>query len=105
MAQIAALAALDDDEFMHRVVAVNKEGREYFYSEFERLGLPYIRSQTNYVMVDTKQDIRQVFLDLQREGVIIRPAYIWDMPTWARVSVGTGEENKKFIQALEKVLA
>lgn len=105
LAQIAALAALDDDEFMHRVVAVNKEGREYFYSEFERLGLPYIRSQTNYVMVDTKQDIRQVFLDLQREGVIIRPAYIWDMPTWARVSVGTGEENKKFIQALEKVLA
>ena len=105
LAQIAALAALDDDEFLQRVVAVNKEGREYFYQEFDRLGLPYVKSQTNYVMVDTKKDIRQVFEDLQREGVIIRPAYIWDMPTWARVSVGTREENKKFIQALEKVLA
>ena len=105
LAQIAALAALDDDEFLQRVVAVNKEGREYFYKEFDRLGLPYVKSQTNYVMVDTKKDIRQVFLHLQREGVIVRPAYIWDMPTWARVSVGTMEENKKFIQALKKVLA
>jgi len=105
LAQIAALAALDDDEFLEKVIASNREGREYLYAEFERLGLPYVKSETNFMLVDTKKDIQQVFLDLQRHGIIVRPAHIWDMPTWARVSVGTREENEKFIRALEQVLA
>jgi histidinol-phosphate aminotransferase len=105
LAQIGAMAALDDDEFLEQVTAVNREGREYLYQEFERMELPYVKSQANFMLVDTKKDIRQVFVDLQREGVIIRPAFIWNLPTWARVTVGTKEQNKKFIAALEKVLA
>lgn len=105
LAQVGAAAALDDDEFLQKVTALNREGREYLYQEFDRLGLPYVKSQANFILVDTKKDIKQVFVDLQKEGVIIRPAHIWNLPTWARVTVGTKEENQKFIQALEKVLA
>ncbi len=105
LAQIGAIAALDDDEFLKKVTDVIREGREYLYQEFERMGLPYVKSHTNFMMVDTKKDIKQVFVDLQREGVIVRPAHIWNLPTWARVTVGTMEENRKFIEALEKVLA
>ena len=70
LAQIGAMAALDDDEFLEQVTAVNREGREYLYQEFERMELPYVKSQANFMLVDTKKDIRQVFVDLQREGVI-----------------------------------
>jgi histidinol-phosphate aminotransferase len=104
VAQAAAVAALDDDEFVQKVHDMNSAGREYLYREFERLGLPYVKSQTNFILVDTKQDIKRVFQDLQREGVIIRPGHIWNLPTYARVSVGTLEENRKFVAALEKVL-
>ncbi|MGI6128955.1 MAG: histidinol-phosphate transaminase [bacterium] len=105
LAQIGAAAALDDDEFLQKVTTVNREGREYLYKEFDRLGLPYVKSQTNFMMVDTKKDIKKVFVELQEQGIIIRPAFIWNLPTWARVTVGTMEENQRFIQALEKVLA
>ncbi|MDK2882415.1 MAG: histidinol-phosphate aminotransferase [Bacillota bacterium] len=104
VAQAGALAALDDDEFVKKVHDLISAGREYLYKEFERLGLPYVKSQTNFILVDTKQDIRRVFQDLQREGVIIRPGHIWNLPTYARVTVGTPEQNEKFIRALEKVL-
>jgi histidinol-phosphate aminotransferase len=105
LAQIAAVAALDDDEFLEQVITMNREGREYLYQEFERLGLPYVKSETNFMLVDTKKDVREVFVELQQQGVIVRPAYIWDMPTWLRVSVGTRDQNEKFIQTLEQSLA
>ena len=80
------------------------EGKKYLYKEFERLGLDYIPSQTNFVFLDLKMDSTKVFKALLKEGVIVRTGDIFDYPTYIRVTVGTAEQNKRFISSLEKVL-
>ncbi|HPT83848.1 MAG TPA: aminotransferase class I/II-fold pyridoxal phosphate-dependent enzyme [Limnochordia bacterium] len=101
LTQAAALAALDDEEFLARTVANNNAGKEYLYGQLERLGLPYGRTEANHLMFDARRDAQAVFQALLNKGVIIRPVG----GTWLRVSIGTMEENRVFISALEEVLA
>lgn len=104
IAQTGALAALEDEEFTERVLKNNEEGKSYLYEEFERMALPYTPSHTNFVFVDLRRDSREIFQSLLREGIIIRPGDLWSCPTFARVTIGTMEENRKFIAALKKIL-
>ena len=104
IAQAGALAALEDEEFKEKVLRNNDEGKDYLYEEFEKMGLPYTPSYTNFVFVDLGRDSGGIFESLLREGVIIRPGHLWNYPTFARVTIGTMEENQKFIGALKKAL-
>ncbi len=81
-----------------------REGRVYLYRELEKMGLFYVPSQANFVFIDFGRNSSEVFKDLLREGVIIRPGMIWKYPTFARVTVGRMEDNRRFIRALKKVL-
>jgi len=105
VAQAAAVAALDDEEHVRKTVANNRQGKEYLYREFERLGLPYVPTQTNFLLVDVKRPSQPVFEALLRQGVIVRPGGFFGLPTMLRVSIGTMTENQRFIAALENVLA
>ncbi|KXZ38940.1 histidinol phosphate aminotransferase apoenzyme [Alkalithermobacter thermoalcaliphilus JW-YL-7 = DSM 7308] len=100
LAQVAALAALEDQDFIKESFNVNKSGKEYLYKEFDSMGLEYALSETNHIYVNVNKDAFEVFDKLQREGVIIRPI----KDTFIRVSIGTMEENKIFIEKLRKVL-
>lgn len=100
LAQVAAIAALHDPDFLQRSFDVNKEGKLYLYKEFERLNITYAPSEANHIFFLTEQDGFEVFDKLQRRGVIIRPMG----KNYLRVSIGTMEENKKFIEELEAVL-
>lgn len=102
VAQAAALAALDDEEYRKRVLKNNEEGKAFLQAEFKKMGLPCAPSQTNFVFVDLKRDSQEVFQALLKKGVIIRPGYIWNCPTCARITMGTMEQNKKFIKALKE---
>jgi len=102
IAQAAALAALDDDDYRAAVLKNNEEGKAYLMGEFERMGLPFAPSQTNFIFVDLKMDCRQAFDSILRKGIIIRPGHIWNSPTCARVTIGTMDQNRKFIRALEE---
>lgn len=104
VAQAAALAALEDEEYRERVLKNNEEGKAYLYNEFQKLGLPYAPSQTNFVFVDLKNDCQRVFQDLLKKGIIIRPGNLWDCDTCARITIGTMEQNKTFIEALKGCL-
>jgi histidinol-phosphate aminotransferase len=104
-AQAAAVAATYDDTFVERGKQVNAEGLQQLISAFDRLGLTYIPSQANFIMVDTKRPCREVFHALLRRAVIVRTGDIFGLPTMIRVTVGTREQNNKFITALETVLA
>ena len=104
VAQAAATAALSDPEHVRRTVALNAEGLRCFYTEFEKMGLRYVPSEGNFVLVDTGRDSRDVFAQLQRKGVIIRAAYGMGLPQHIRVSTGTMAENRRFIAALKEVL-
>jgi histidinol-phosphate aminotransferase len=104
LAQVAAVAALDDEDHAIRSIQLVYEGRKYLYKELDRVGLSYVPSQANFVFVDFEKDSEEVFQALLREGIIIRPGRVWGFPTFARVTIGRMEDNQRFIKALKKIL-
>jgi histidinol-phosphate aminotransferase len=103
-AQNAAVAALQDKEYLKLVHETNKCGKEYLYKEFKKLELEYIETNANFIMVRTKLDDKLIFNELLKKGIIIRPGYLLGMPGWMRVSIGTKGQNEVFIAALENIL-
>jgi histidinol-phosphate aminotransferase len=103
-AQIAATAAVDDEAFVTEGKRVNAEGMKQLTDAFAALGLPFIPSRANFVMVDVRRPCRTVFDALLRQGVIVRTGDIFGMPTFLRVTVGTTAQNARFLAALTDVL-
>jgi histidinol-phosphate aminotransferase len=103
IAQAGALAALDDAAHVRKTKAETRRGLAYLYREFDRLKLEYVPSCANFVLVNVG-DGDKVFVGLQRRGVIVRPMRGYKMPAWVRVTVGTMEENRRFIGALRAEL-
>ncbi len=104
LAQVGALAALDDVEYLRRGVELNEIGKQYYYRELDRLGLEYVPSEANFVLVKTRIPGRDLFKLLLKKGVIIRPVDGYGLPEYVRVSVGLPEENARFIAELESIL-
>lgn len=104
LAQFAALGALDDDEHIKRTKELTIEGLKYFYSEFDKMGIEYERSYGNFVLMRSPIKSMELYNNLLKEGVIVRPVGGYGLPDYLRVSVGLMKENKKFIAALKKVL-
>lgn len=103
LAQVAATAALEDEDYRHRMVSLVREGRNYFYREFYKLGFFYVPSEANFVLVKVGNG-EKIFQDLLRKGVIVRPMDEYALPEFIRITVGTMSQNKKFIKALQEVL-
>ena len=99
LAQAGALAGLGDDEHIERTKAVNREGRDYLQRTFGELGLEYIPSHANFVLVKTG-DGDDLFQYALRRGVILRAMRSYQLPEWTRVSVGTMVQNEKFVGVL-----
>ncbi|NMB01043.1 MAG: histidinol-phosphate transaminase [Firmicutes bacterium] len=102
--QAAALAALDDTAFLEKIVENNNVGKEYLYQAFDTMGLDYGKTQANHIMFNSGRDASGIFQELLKKGVIIRPVSGLNYKTWLRVSIGTMEENRVFIEALKEVL-
>lgn len=101
LAQAAALAALDDTEHIRRTRDTNRAGLRQLEEGFRALGLRWIPSAANFVLVQVG-DGQRAFLDLQRQGVITRPMAVYGLPEWLRITVGTEEENRRCLAALER---
>jgi histidinol-phosphate aminotransferase len=104
VAQAAAIASIADQDHVKRSRQLNSEGKHYFYGEFERMGLPYAKSEANFVWVNIKTDCKKVFIEMLKRGVIIRTGDIFGCPTHVRISIGKPEENTRCINVLEEVL-
>ena len=104
LAQVAAVAALSDEDHVIKSIQLVYEGKRYLYKELDKRGLSYVPSQANFIFIDFEKDSGEVFKGLLREGVIIRPGKIWGYPTFARVTIGKMEHNRRFIKALKKIL-
>jgi len=102
-AQWGALAALGDLEHVQRSLEVNRQGLVYLQGEFRRLGLEFVPSHANFVLVRVGNG-QEVFQKLLKQGVIVRPMAGYRFPEHVRVTVGTMNENRKFIAALENVI-
>jgi histidinol-phosphate aminotransferase len=109
LALAAATAALEDEEFVNKSAAMNHGGMEVLGTELKRLGIAYIPSSANFVTfriapVDHKPQAGAVYQKLLKQGVIVRPLAGYEMPDHLRVTVGTPQENERFLDALKKVL-
>lgn len=104
LAQAAALAALQDTAHLQRTVANNRQGKAYLTAMCDKLGLHYIPSQGNFLMIDVGRPAGEVFEALLRQGVIVRPGTGFGRPTFIRVSIGTPQENERFTAALRTAL-
>jgi histidinol-phosphate aminotransferase len=104
LAQAAALAALEDGEHVRYAVENNAKQAEWLEGGITSLGYHLKPVWTNFISFDVKQDAREVARKLRGEGVLIRPLTAWGAPTSIRVTIGTAEQNARFLQALGKVM-
>jgi histidinol-phosphate aminotransferase len=108
LAQAAAIAALNDKPFLQKSAELNAQGYRRLTEAFDKLGLEYVPSDGNFVLVRVGNDDgagNRVNLELLKQGVIVRPVGNYGLPQWLRVTIGLPDENEAFIAALEKSLA
>lgn len=105
LAQAGACAAMDDKDFVDRTLKLVGREKNFLYEELDKMGLEYVETPTNFMMINVKRDCVKVFEQLICKGVIVRDMKAWGFDTFIRVSVGTRSENEIFIETLKKVLA
>ena len=103
LAQAAALAGLADTEHMARTKRITDEGRDLLQKTFAKMDLEFVPSFANFVLVNVG-DGRRVFENLLKKGIIVRAMNSYKLPAWVRVSIGTPEENRRFLDELAAVL-
>ncbi len=104
-AQAAAVAALKDSNFMEKSISyINKE-KEFFYRTFDNMGIEYVKSATNFILVNFKQDTEKLYHYLLKKGVIIRDPTRWGLDGFFRVTVGLHKENIFFIKSFKEYLS
>lgn len=105
LALAAATAALTDTEHLQNTLAANAQGMQFITEGFKNLGLEWIPSAGNFVLVDLKQPAMPIYEALLRKGVIVRPVGVYELPEHLRITIGTQAENQLFIQVLTEVLS
>jgi histidinol-phosphate aminotransferase len=103
VAQDGALAALDDNAHIQYAVENNAQQAEWLEREVASLSYNVTPTWANFLSFDAKQDARDLGQRLRQAGVLIRPLGAWGAPTWIRVTLGTAEQNQRFLHALSQV--
>ena len=103
LVQAGALAALDDAEHITRTRQNNRAGLRFYEDAFHKLGLKFIPSSANFILVHVGDGAR-IFAELQKLGVITRPMAGYQLPEWLRISIGTPAENERCLTALRQAL-
>lgn len=104
LAQVAAIAALNDPEYLKKSVEHNAVEREFLYTELKKRGFQVVPSEANFLLVDVVRDCVEVFKGLLKRGIIVRSGEIFGYPTKIRLSVGLHKENVAFLEALDEYM-
>jgi histidinol-phosphate aminotransferase len=102
VAQAAASASLNDDEHVFNSIKLNNDGIDYLYSEFDKMGLEYIKTYTNFILVNVNCPGQGLYEKMLKDGVIVRSMKNYGLDDFIRVTIGTKEENERFIDVLKK---
>jgi histidinol-phosphate aminotransferase len=105
LTQAAAFAALDDEEHVRRSIVTNGAERKRLCDEMKKMGLRAVRSEANFVFAQIGPEAKAICEELLVAGVIVRPLGWMGMPESMRVSVGTAEENGRFLEVMGRVWA
>jgi len=104
LAQVAALAALEDDEHVQRCLEANEAAKQFFYGELRAMGVPYVLTYANFVAIDVGRAAGPVSRALLDHGFLTTALDTWGVPNHLRFSFGTMEQNEAFVEALREVL-
>lgn len=104
LAQAAAIAALDDQEFIQKCRLENTAGLQQFYQFCDEAGLKYYPSQGNFILIDFAADGQEVFQFLLERGYIVRSGKALGFPTSVRITVGSREQNDGVIEKIKEYL-
>jgi len=104
LAQAAAIACLDDKKFLQQTRKIILEGKNYLYDSLAKLGLAYVPSVANFILVDVGRDCMDVFREMLKYGVTVRDMKQYGLKNFIRVTIGTKKENERFIRALKKII-
>jgi histidinol-phosphate aminotransferase len=104
LAQVAGRAALQDTAFLAKTREVVLRGKDFLCRELDRLGLEYVPTQANFLLVRMPRPGQEVYQEMLRRGVIIRAMDAYGFPDYIRVNMGLPAENERFLQALQQVL-
>jgi histidinol-phosphate aminotransferase len=104
LAQVGAMAALKDDAFLQTTTRLVHAELDFLYASLKSLGLEYMPSQANFLMINVGRSADDVFEQLLKRGVIVRSMSSYSYPEYIRVNIGLHSENVRFLGALEKVI-
>lgn len=104
LAQIAASVAIKDKSHLKKSQKLAWEGLDYFYEVFEQLKIAFYPSEGNFLLIDVATDTANIYNELLKRGVIVRPLKPYGLPSHLRISVGTKAENRQLIKALAEIL-
>ena len=104
LAQAAALASLDDNEHVLKSVKMNNLGKTFLQHAFSEMNLNYLPTMGNFISVKVKQDALVLYQKLLQQGVIVRPVANYAMPEYLRITIGTQQQNERFVEALKQCL-
>jgi histidinol-phosphate aminotransferase len=105
LAQAGAMAAMDDTEHLRKTIETNDTGKAYLYAELATMGIEYIPTDANFILMNLSRPAGPVFDALLRLGVITRPMGMYKLPDFLRVSIGLPHENEVFCDSLRRVLS
>lgn len=100
----AAHAAIGDDEFLQASLKINEEGMQQMQHGLAALNVTYLPSQCNFVTFDCKEDSMTLYNYLLDQGIIVRPLHPYKMSNHIRVSIGTKNQNSRFLEALKQYI-
>ncbi len=103
LGQVGAAAALADSGHVERTKEMNEQGKIFLCQQFEEMGIFYIPSMTNFVTIDVKADAGKIAKTLQNSGIIVRPLNMYGQPNFLRVTIGTPEQNRRFMKTFRAV--
>jgi histidinol-phosphate aminotransferase len=106
MAEAAGLGALEDQDFLQRTLETNAAGRRFLEAHLTRLGLRWIPTEANFYLCifESSDDALRLYRDLLTRGVIVRPLAAFGIPRGLRITIGTEEQNRTLVSALEEAL-
>ena len=104
LAQAAAIAALDDWEFVSRTLKMVKDGLQYLYQNLDEMGLEFLPTQTNFFLIKMPRKGKEIYERMLKLGVIVRSMDSYGLPDYIRINVGLPEENERFIRTLKDIL-
>lgn len=107
LALVGAQAALADRVFLKKSLQLNSQGMRYWEKQLARLGIPFWKSQGNFILTDVQKGLGKTGLEVYQisleKGVIFRPVANYGFPHALRISIGTTKENEKAVQVLERI--